>query len=349
MNSSIKASPGALRVAAITGGTNVPSRRFRVDALKLDLERHNVFLSEFCPKISRYPPPSKLLRPFWLAGAITERLNLCWRAQGFDSVILQRELISTLPTIESIVPGHKIFDVDDAIFLKRNGIAARHCAHVCNLVVCGNDWLAEHFSAWNDNIEVIPTGVDTRALKPLNTTTLDRPPVIGWIGTSGNLKFLYNFAKDIVNALDAVAGSSLHIVSDSIDAIPKILSPYVRFTPWRPGIEGATIPYWTVGIMPLDDDDWSRGKCAFKLLQYLAAGIPAVASPVGANQKILSSGNFGFAARTGQDWTDALVHLLTNRDYSHQAGLAGRKFVEDKYSVRSVAERWDVVLRKQVR
>lgn len=345
----IEKSESALRIAAITGGRNVPSRRFRIDALKPGLELHGISLKELCPKISRYPPTSKILRPFWLAGALSERLTFCWRAQGFDSVILERELVSTLPTIESFLPGHKIFDVDDAIFLKRNGVAARHCAQVCNLIVCGNEWLAERFSLWNKNVEVIPTGVDTDVLKPLARKDLEGPPIVGWIGTSGNLRFLSPFASYIADALVSIKGASIHIVSDSPDQIPKALVPHARFIPWRPGIENSTIPNWTVGIMPLADDDWSRGKCAFKMLQYLAAGIPVVASPVGVNKKVLNSGDFGFAVQSGRDWTDALIHLMANREFSCEAGLAGRRFIEDNYSLREVARRWSVVLKRQVR
>ncbi len=334
-----------MKIAAITGGKNEPSRRFRIHALKPDLEACGIQLDELCPRISKYPPKRKILRPLWFISALAERSTYTWRARGFDAVILQREMISTIPTIERLIPGPKVLDVDDAIYMHRGGVASRNCAHVCELIVCGNDWLADHFSKWHNNIEIIPTGVDVTQLMPLPIGKVGNP-VVGWIGTSGNLRFLEPFAKSIASALSRVDGAVLHIVSDSIDPVPQELRPFVRFTHWRPGIENDVLPGWTVGIMPLPDNDWSRGKCAFKLLQYLAAGIPVVASPVGVNKLILDSGCFGFAANSGNDWADSLVYLMSNRDFCFLSGQKGREFVKEKYSLSTVADSWARILRK---
>lgn len=333
-----------MRIAAITGGANVPSRRYRIDALKPHLAACGIDLTEFCPKTTAYPPEAALLRPAWLAAALAERLTYCWRASGFDAVVLQRELISTLPTIEGIIPGPKIFDVDDAIYLYRGGIAARHCARVCDLIVCGNDLLADHFSQWNNKIEVIPTGVDTERLVPLPIEYPHRKPIVGWIGTSANLRFIEPVAHHIAAALARVDGAAFEVVSNSTEGIPRALRPYLQFTRWRPGIENDLLPGWAVGIMPLADDEWARGKCAFKLLQYLAAGIPVVASPVGVNATILNAGSFGYAARSGCEWSESLTYLLTNHEFARNAGRRGREFVEAHYSLGVLANHWANVL-----
>ena len=333
-------------LAAITGGARVPSRRYRIDALKPYLISKGIALKEFCPWVPGYPPRGRLRRIPWFMAAMAERLVYPALVRGFDAIILQRELISTVPTVEGLLYGPKILDVDDAIYIYRGGRAARYVARVSIGVVCGNRYLAERFSEWNGNVTVIPTGVDVHCLRPLTEGACRSKPVVGWIGTSGNLKYLELVSDGIRQALQYVPRSKLHIVSDSCDGVPDTLRPYIKFTPWRPGVEVELIPHWTVGIMPLADGEWERGKCAFKILQYMAAGIPVVASPVGMNADVLVSGHAGVPARDSKEWAEALVWLLTDRDAAARIGMAGRKHVEEKYSLEKVSTKWREVIER---
>lgn len=329
-----------MRLVAITGGQDVPSRRFRIHALVPYLRDVGIQMTELCPRIPRHPPVARSLRGPWLLAALLERATFIGRARGHDAVVLQRELISTLPTFEHLLPGPRILDVDDAIYLRRGGHAARHAARASVGVVCGNSYLADHFSSWCDRVAIIPTGIDTEALRPQESREPGMPPVIGWIGTSANLTHLDAVAASLERVLASVPGSTLHIISDQPDAIPARLMPSVRFTRWRPGIETTELPGWTVGIMPLSDSDWTRGKCSFKLLQYLAAGIPVVASPVGMNCDVLAQADVGHLARSDDDWVDALKELLTDEERAGVMGANGRMLVEQRYGLTRIARQW---------
>lgn len=332
------------KIAVITGGVNVPSRRFRVCALVPYLARYGIRWEEICPTISTYPPRNRALRPFWFAAALTERLTYLVQARGFDATVIQRELISTVPTIERFIPGPRIFDVDDAIFLRKRGVAAKNAATTAVGVVCGNRYLAEYFSRWNKNIAVIPTGVDTAQLKPRATKEKVNEKIVGWIGTSANMVYLEPVAAGIRRAVERVSGSKLCVVSDSADRIPKPLRPIAHFVQWRPYIENECLPYWSVGLMPLTPGPWERGKCAFKLLQYLGAGVPAVASPVGMNVEVMNGARVGHLVDDEDSWEDAIVDILTNESVADEMAINARKLVEERYSLEVVAALWSEVL-----
>ena len=333
-----------VRAVAITSGKNVPSRRFRIDVLKMYLARRNVFLTELCPAISSYPSKSWLLRPFWLIAALLERLTFIFRSRGYDVVILQREMISTLPTLEKLLPKPWVLDVDDAIYLHRNAKAAEHVARSCSLVVCGNDFLAEKFSQWNPNIVVIPTGVDTELLRPLTDRGVTDTPVIGWIGTAGNYRYLELIEPALREIFAVFPKARLQIISNQFPTFLESLGEQLDFRLWQPDIENELLPKLTVGIMPLADNEWERGKCSFKMLQYMAAGIPVVASPVGMNETLLKSADVGFSAISTEDWVDALTRLLNDENLASDLGGNGRDLVEKDFSLDSVAETWSKVL-----
>jgi glycosyltransferase involved in cell wall biosynthesis len=113
---------------------------------------------------------------------------------------------------------------------------------------------------------------------------------------------------------------------------------------WHPGFENDLLPRFTIGIMPLADNEWERGKCSFKMLQYLAAGVPVVVSPVGMNEIVLEAAQVGYAASSIQDWVDALICLLDNIDLASALGANGRKLVEKEYSLKQVAHQWRLAL-----
>ena len=333
-----------LHIAAITGGKYVPSRRYRIAALVPYLASQGVKLSELCPRFSSFPPVSKLKRSTWLAAALLERLEFIWLSKGFDALILQREMISTLATFERYLPEPLIFDVDDAIYLHRNGSAAEYIARSCSLVVCGNHYLAEKFSQWNSNVVVIPTGVDTDQLRPIINRDIIETPIIGWIGTSGNYRYLELIEPALRKVLASFPNARLQIISDKFPTFLKHLGEQLDFRLWRPGIENDLLPRFSIGIMPLTDSEWARGKCAFKMLQYMAAGIPVVVSPVGINKDIIDHHDVGVAAMSESQWVEALAMFLNTQKARVSAGANGRLVVENKYSLNSVADQWRVTL-----
>jgi glycosyltransferase involved in cell wall biosynthesis len=331
--------PTIRRIVAVTGGRLVPSRRFRVRAIVPHVRKLGIQLDELCPSVSSYPPARKVYRPAWFVAALAERLTYVLRSRGYDAVILQREMISTLATVEGLLPGPRIFDVDDAIFLYRNGRAAKRIAASCALVVCGNEYLAENFSRWNREIAVIPTGVDTDRLQP-RSDFADGPPTIGWIGTVSNFRFLGQIKPALERVLKAHQSARLRLVSSEKPGFFDDLGDRFEFVRWHPGIEETEIPRFSVGIMPLEDNEWTRGKCAFKMLQYMAAGVPVVASEVGMNRRLLAEADIGIGVSSLDAWTEALAELVSDADLRRRCGENGRKLAVAEYSLHRIAGMW---------
>ena len=181
-----------LRVAAFTGGVTVPSARFRVRQYMPALLQQGVAISEMPSRFGIYPPQNKWIRPFWAGATLAEQIPKIIKSHQYDVVLLQREMLSSFVTLEPLTKTPRVLDVDDAIFLHRNGDFARRLAQISDQMICGNTYLADWFSAWNKDITVIPTAVDTDRYVPvIKQGKCEGEIIIGWIGTSGNLKYVY--------------------------------------------------------------------------------------------------------------------------------------------------------------
>jgi glycosyltransferase involved in cell wall biosynthesis len=258
----------------------------------------------------------------------------------YDAVLLQREIMSSFVTLEPLTTRPRILDVDDAIFLQRGGGFAKRLAELSDRVICGNNYLAEWFGRWNANVDVIPTAVDTeRYLPNAKAKPSGQPLVIGWIGTSGNYKYLYGIEGALAKVMRNHPSTRLKVVGDKLPEFRHLPLDQVDFVPWSEAIEVHAIQSMDIGIMPLEDSLWARGKCSFKMLQYLATGLPVVVSPVGMNAEVLALGNLGIGAVTEKQWIDGLIALLENRTLRARFGTEGRRVVESSFSIRVVAPR----------
>lgn len=337
-----------MKVNAVIAPRSVPSGWYRISVLKDLFRAEGIFIDEVVQKFSRYPPPQSLKRPGWLLAALIERMTYIFRLRGADVTILQRELISTLPTVERMLPGKKILDVDDAIFLKKRGLAAKNAAKACIGVVCGNKYLADYFYNYNNNISIIPTGVNVSEMRvDPERLTRGRKRIIGWIGTPGNLSFFEPLIPDLKAFFeDYSSEAELRIITSHLDAIPAGLREICTFVKWYPGIEFEELPTWTVGLMPLVDNEWVKGKCSFKMLQYMSAGVPVVVSPFGMNSDVLSQGKIGFGPISGYEWYQALELMIKDTELNNLYGMQARALAEDKYSLERVVEKWISVFNK---
>lgn len=323
-------------------GENTPSGWYRIGILKELLQERGVLINEIIPKIPAYPPAKTVKRPLWLLTALAERISYIHKLRGADAIILQRELISTLPTVERLLPGEKILDVDDAIFLHKRGLAAINAAKASIGIVCGNQFLADFFSKHNQNIRIIPTGVNVSDMV-VHTNRLNHAnkKIIGWIGTPSNLQFFTPFIPDLKRFFKSRTEQvELRIITSHLESIPRELRDFSTFTKWYPGIEFDELPKWTAGLMPLADDDWVKGKCAFKMLQYMSAGIPVIVSPYGMNAEVLKKGSIGFGPKTGTDWYSALECLTNNDNLNLKLGLQARLVAEENYSLEITVDKW---------
>ena len=322
---------------AVTTGMWEPASRFRVRALIPGLYQSGVACEEVIPSVKSYPPTARLLRPAWLLAALATRLPLALSSRAFDVVLFQRELISTLMTLEPLFKRPRVLDVDDAIFLSQRARSIARLAGSCDMVVCGNQYLADRFSNWNKTIRILPTGVDTQRYCPAPLRKAGRPQTIGWIGTSSNLKYLYQIEGPLSRVLTMCPDAMLVIVSDRPPVFKTISPERIHFIFWSPDVEVEAIQSFSVGLMPLDDSEWARGKCSFKLLQYYSCGVPAVVSPVGMNAEVIAAADAGFSANSTDGWVDHLMFLLENPEQAVRRGEEGRKLVEQAYSIKVIA------------
>ena len=337
----------AIRVAAFTGGQTVPSARFRVRQYTDLLRNEAIDVREFPARFSYYPPSSKLIRPIWAVGNIFSRAMDLLEAGNYDVTFLQREFLSTFMTIEGLTRSPRVLDVDDAIFLHRGGDFARRLAVSCQLVVCGNEFLAEYFSKWCPNIRIIPTAVDPSRYRQrvyLDSNSTDEV-VIGWIGTSGNFPFLKSIEAALARALLNNVNARFLVVSDKAPDLLSIPNDKLEFRPWSEANEIADIQSMDIGLMPLVDSLWARGKCSFKMLQYMSCAIPVVVSPVGMNQIVMNHGQSGFTADTTSEWYECLNTLIGDSSLRGAMGRIGRQVIQSFYSTELVSKQLAVALR----
>ena len=323
-----------IRVAAYTGGVSVPSARFRVRQLIPDLHALGIAVFEYPAAFGSYPPTTRALRPAWGAAALVERTVAVRSGRYADVTLLQREMLSTLHTVERFTRRPRILDMDDAIWLHAPARMAA-LASGADVVVCGNSYLADWASSVNPRTTIIPTGVDTDVYVPADGQA--QAPVIGWCGTSSGFPFLVEIEDALARALDAVPGARVLIVSDRPPPFVRVPGDRVDYVRWSPENEVRMLQDMTVGLMPLPDTAWTRGKCSFKMLTYMACGVAVVASDVGMNSDIFRRGACGLPVRTPADWTDALVHLLQHDTERRAMGTEGRRIVESDFSTHATS------------
>ncbi len=201
--------------------------------------------------------------------------------------------------------------------------------------IVGNDRLAAYANQFSSRVCVVPTVVDTERFKPDSMRSTGSSAqnseaiTIVWIGLAYNLKYL-NVLAPALRALQPTFHLTLRVVCSQPPYMPGV---EIDFRTWDFQREVADLQDATVGVMPLEDTEWARGKCGLKLLQYLAVGIPAVASPVGVNRDIIVDGENGFLAATEQDWYERLDALCRQPQLRARMGQAGRRTVEERYSL----------------
>ena len=278
-----------------------------------------------------------------MPATVVDRIPGVMKSHRNDVTLLQREMVSTLLTLERFTHRPRVLDVDDAVWL--NGRAERNfpaLVKMCDGVICGNDFIAENVRRWNSEIFVLPTAVDTDLFRPI---TKPAKQIIGWSGLAFNLKFLLGIEPALAAVLDKHKNAVLRVVS-SIKPVFRLLDDSrVEYIPWSFENEVKTIQEMSIGLMPIDDDAWGRGKCSYKMLLYMSCGLPVVVSPVGMNNEVLSKGTVGFGPRSVSEWADSLSWLLENQEKGNAMGMAGRKVVEDYYSLRLLAPQFAGYLR----
>ena len=342
-----------IRVAALTSSRNSPASRFRFRQHFAALRQLGVSVTDYVPVIDKYEsgrPAStganirrsrhSLLSAGWRATKLATRAPGVLGSWRSDLTWLEREILPGYFTLERALKRPLVVDVDDAIWLTPpDGVrSCRRLAERADVVVAGNAYLADWFASRRATVRILPTAIDTDLfVPPADDARRSGPFVVGWIGTKGNLPYLQSIEPALLAFFRARPDARLMVVADGPPVFQQLPPDRVTFVPWSAADEARHIQLMDVGVMPLPDTDWTRGKCGFKMLQYFACGRPAVASPVGVNRDILARGEMGIGATTEDEWTSALVHLYDQRDEARRMGARARQVVEQHYSVRVVA------------
>jgi glycosyltransferase involved in cell wall biosynthesis len=332
-----------------------PSQRFRFEQYldALTAHGHQYRLAPFLSVATwdiLYKPGRAGAKALGILAGLGRRLGLLFAVPSYDYVFVHREAAPLGPPvfewiIAKVLGKKVIYDFDDAIWLpntsEANKIAAgvkwhHKVANICRWAYknsCGNAYLADYARQFNPKAVVNPTTIDTVHLH--NQVRDQAAPgrlVIGWTGTHSTLKYL----GQVVPVLSKLEAEGLdfefRVISNQPPALPL---RSLAFMPWRKDSEIGDLLGFHVGLMPLEDDPWAKGKCAFKALQYMALGIPALVSPVGMNTEVVQSGHNGFVCATPAEWESSLRQLLGDAGLRHRLGLAARATIEQRYSVNS--------------
>jgi glycosyltransferase involved in cell wall biosynthesis len=183
---------------------------------------------------------------------------------------------------------------------------------------------------------LLPTPVDTSIW---TTGSRSETPLIVWSGSSSGLPYLEEISAALSGILDRVPQARLRVVCNVAPTLPALAADRVEFMPWNPESEVASLQDAWLGLMPMPDTPWTRGKCSLKILTYLSCGVPALASPWGMNREIIDTGAGAFEATSTEEWIERATALLSNRDLVESAGRSGRALVESRYSVDVLAPR----------
>jgi len=290
--------------------------------------------------------------------ALAARLREARRAREYDLVYIHREAALLGPALAERLLARAgmpwVFDFDDAVWMRYLSPANSYfsylrfpgkTAYLCGRarhVMAGNAYLRDYARRFNPAVTVIPSTIDTVRYQP-RPPRAAATPVVGWTGSYSTEPYL-EIVRPALERLRRRREFRMVVVGASPSF--RAAGVEVEHRDWRSATEPEDLADLDVGLMPLPDADWERGKCGLKALQYMALGIPVVVSPVGVNAEIVGDGPSGLLARTSAEWEDALERLLADADLRRRMGRAGRATVERAYSAAVVAPRVAEIFRR---
>ena len=359
-------SQAAIRVAAVSAqAARAPAFRVRALIPAEELASHGVEIVPF----ALFSP--RLDERFHTGNAVAGGRALLAARRGLarrmreaiddcETTLVQRQ-VDILPCrrLERIAMGDRrlVLDVDDAVwldaapqaggrrmaFLKGTAGKIGWLAARADHVIAGNDYLAEWLENVASRVSVVPSLVATEHVQLRRHAQTDRV-TLGWIGSPSTSRYLANL-RPVLSRLVAAAPDitwELRSIGAVAPDVPGIVN---RSSAWDEAAERDLLAQMDIGLMPLPDDPWTRGKCAYKALVYMSAGIPVVADDVGVTASVVGPGLGGFVVRTQADWIPALVELARDPELRARMGIAGRRRVEADYSTRVWGPRLAAMLR----
>lgn len=329
-----------------------PGQRFRFEHYLTFLKQEGIQykISPFLSMWGRtvlYSRGHVFQKVFAMIGGLIRRSTDLFRVWKYEYVYIHRWASTAGPPIAEWVIAKVfrkkiIYDFDDSIWVKESpynknylnvkflGKISKICrwAHV---VTVGNSFLAEYAKKYNKNVIILPTVVNTDTIHGEIQCQETDKPAIGWTGTFSTLKYI-----DIVlPALRRIQEKSDFIFYVIADKDPELQLKNYRFVKWCKETETQDLLRFHIGLMPLTEDEITKGKCGFKAIQYMALGMPALVSPVGVNADIVEDGKNGFICKNSSEWEEKMLLLLQNSSLRKEFGIAARKKIENSYSVSS--------------
>lgn len=332
-----------------------PGQRYRIEqweprlrAAGIELDAHAFEPPELTAIL--YEPGSVVAKAKLTARGYVARARLLSRLDDYDAAYVYLGMAPLGPPVFERVLRRRglpfVFDFDDAWFVPQASEANRWtsllkyppktgvCCRLATHVMAGNEYLADFARRHNDHVTVVPTGIDLGRYR-VPSRSPSQPPVIGWTGSHSTIPHL----ATVGSALQRLARTHdfrLRVIADAPFTLPGVDVENVR---WQDSTEVDDLTPVDIGIMPLPDTPWTRGKCGLKALQYMALAIPAVCSPVGVNVDIVTNGENGLLAATEGEWVTALASLLDSPELRERLGRAGRVTVEQRFDGAAVTDR----------
>ncbi len=287
-----------------------------------------------------------------LPNGLLARWQLFRRARYYDVVMLQKKLPS-FPTIRLLRFHAKrlIYDIDDAVYCRDAPCGApssafqhraraagfRRVVRMADRVIAANRVLADavHGVCPQCQVTVLPSGIQLAGLPRKHKFELGEPPVVGWVGTTATQKYLAHLLPALRSAHEA-RPFELRVVSERPPELPGLS---VKFVPWSLATQNDEIANFDIGLMPLSDDSFAAGKAAYKLLQYLAAGVPAVCSAVGMNADISDANKNCLAASSHDEFAGHMQRLFQDQTLRETLAERGQRLVEKEYSLERLGAR----------
>jgi glycosyltransferase involved in cell wall biosynthesis len=285
------------------------------------------------------------VEPKWqpIKGSIRERLTMYQELPSYDVICIQRRLLSPFEFYIIRKKSNKIiFDLDDAIMYRSSNSLRPHSfsrwmkfrwmVRGSDAVTVGNFFLRSQVlrADRKKSVFLIPTSIDTRLYPKKKKLSNRQEVILGWIGTKGNLKYLRNLEPVFETIAKRFPNVKLKVVSN--DFFDSYSLPVIK-KQWTLDDENEDLISFDIGLMPLNDDLWSKGKCGLKIVQYLSVGVPVVCTPVGINCDIVKDGENGFWATSHQEWVDRLTTLIENPNLRQKMGINGIDTIEQGYSL----------------
>lgn len=313
-----------MKILFLTQTTELgPASRHRVyqflPALAKAGVQYEVSPAVLADEYASYFGGSKLTKLRRLPGIYSRRRRDVQRFPEFGVVFIQKQVFP----MAWWLPGRIIYDFDDAVF----GPATERVLRTSALVFAGNEFLADYARKFASRVAVMPTVVDTERFRPTQRRSQTAATVIGWIGSRTTMKYLGS-------VVPALKGYRLKVVS--------ALAPSFacEFEPWSLEREVEQVQSFDIGLAPLADTTWERGKCGLKVLQYMACGIPVIASPVGVQREMIERSGGGVLASSPGEWREKIHWLVGHTDERREMGARGRRFVEQNYSLNAWMLPW---------